>query len=214
MNQVRASGFSVVEATCPLVHHAHQMLARLVREGFHPIIIGNRGHIEVRGMTGDLDNFDVVLTEADVMSLAERPRYGIVAQTTQPISKVRDLVELIRGRFSEAEVRFIDTVCQPTKQRQTAAVELARQCDVVIVIGGSNSNNTRELAATCSRDCQWVHHVPAASELRPEWFLEAETVGITAGTSTPDKLIDEVAQAIREMAAKDCMNGTFECNAR
>src|SRR5947207_4196555 len=190
MNQVRASGFSVVEATCPLVHHAHQMLARLVLKGYHPIVIGNRGHVEVRGMTGDLDDFDVVLTEADVVSLAERPRFGIVAQTTQPISKVRNLVELIRNRFPKAEVRFIDTVCQPTKQRQAAAVELARQCDVVIIIGGANSNNTRELVATCRRECSRVHHVLTELELSPEWFREARTVVITSVTTTPDTVID------------------------
>ncbi|HYV26531.1 MAG TPA: 4-hydroxy-3-methylbut-2-enyl diphosphate reductase, partial [Candidatus Eisenbacteria bacterium] len=84
--------------------------------------------------------------------------------------------------------------------------------------GGANSNNTRELVATCSRYCKQAHHVQGASDLRPEWFADTETVGITAGTSTPDKLIDEVAQAIREIAAKEreescCMNPTFECNA-
>ncbi len=123
-------------------------------EGFHPVIIGKRDHVEVRGMTEDLDEFDVVLSEADVASLRERPRFGVIAQTTQPIDRVRQLVRLIRERFPESEVRFIDTVCQPTKQRQNAAVELAQKCDVVIVIGGAHSNNTHELVKTCSRFCR------------------------------------------------------------
>ena len=118
LNEVKQRGLNVLEATCPLVHVAHQSVAELVSAGFHPVIIGRRDHVEVRGLTGDLEAFDVVLSEADVLQLAERPRFGVAAQTTQPIEKVRRLVELIRQRFSDSEVRFIDTVCRPTKQRQ------------------------------------------------------------------------------------------------
>ena len=105
-------------------------------------------------------------------------------------------MQLIRERFPRSEVRFIDTVCQPTKQRQHAAVELAQQSDVVIVIGGAHSNNTRELVATCREHCAQVHHIQTAAELQREWFAEAETVGITAGTSTPDEVIDEVERTL------------------
>jgi len=191
----------VLEATCPLVHFAHKAVADLTEGGFHPVIIGKRDHVEVRGLTGDLEAFDVVLTEADVMQLAERPRFGVAAQTTQPMDKVEWLVELIRKRFPRSEVRFIDTVCRPTKQRQAAAVELARQCDVVVVIGGAHSNNTHELVKTCGRHCARVHHVQDAAGLRAEWFAGAETTGITAGTSTPDHLVDDVERAIREISA-------------
>jgi 4-hydroxy-3-methylbut-2-enyl diphosphate reductase len=125
----------------------------------------------------------------------------VAAQTTQPIERVRHLVELIRRRFPGSLVRFIDTVCQPTKQRQTAAVELARKCDVVIVIGGADSNNTRELVTTCSRHCRRVHHIQTESDLRMEWFAAARTVGITAGTSTPDRVIDRVDERIRQLGA-------------
>jgi len=197
----RARGLDVVEATCPLVHVAHRAVKALVRDGYHPIIVGQRGHVEVRGLTEDLDAFDVVLDEGDVLALQPHARIGVAAQTTQAIGKVRHLVALIRQRFPESEVRFIDTVCQPTKQRQNAAVELSRQCDVVIVIGGANSNNTRELAKTCSEHCSHVHHVQTDADLRPEWFVDAGTVGITAGTSTPDAMIDGVDRRIREYAA-------------
>lgn len=190
--EVRNRGLTVVQATCPLVHVAHRSVAKLVREGFHPIIIGQSGHVEVRGMTEDLDEFDVILTEDDLSRLRERPRFGVVAQTTQPIEKVRQLVQSLRERFPQSEVRFIDTVCQPTKQRQSAAMELAQQSDVVIVIGGLHSNNTHELVRTCSRFCSRVHHVQSADDLRREWFYPDDTVGITAGTSTPTALINEV----------------------
>jgi 4-hydroxy-3-methylbut-2-en-1-yl diphosphate reductase len=199
--RTRALGLEVVEGTCPLVHVAHRAISALLRDGYHPVIIGQRDHVEVRGLTDDLDRFDVVLDESDVLELEGHPRIGIAAQTTQPIARVKHLVALIRRRFPESDVRFIDTVCQPTKQRQTAAVELARQCDVVIVIGGANSNNTRELVSTCSQYCSRVHHVHTDSDLRPEWFVDAGTVGITAGTSTPDAAIDAVDQRIRTLEA-------------
>jgi len=196
MNEARERGLNVLEATCPLVHAAHRSLKRLVAEGFHPVIIGKRNHVEVRGMTEDLDEFDVVLDEADVANLRERKQFGIISQTTQPIEKVRRLVELIRRRFPNSEVRFIDTVCQPTKQRQSAAVELAQKCDAVIVIGGAHSNNTHELVKTCSQFCMHVHHVQTADDLREEWFHADDTVGITAGTSTPDAVIEAVEQKL------------------
>jgi 4-hydroxy-3-methylbut-2-enyl diphosphate reductase len=196
----RALGLRVSDATCPLVHRAHRALAQLVQAGFHPVIIGQRDHVEVRGLTGDLEAFDVVLTEADVAGLAFRPRFGVVSQTTQPIGRVRAGVQRMRERFPAAEVCFVDTVCRPTKERQQAAVELAQRCDVVVVIGGAASNNTRELVATCGRHCGRVHHVQTASDLRPEWFWAEDTVGITAGTSTPDRVIDEVQRLLGQYA--------------
>jgi len=200
LSEIRALGLEVVEATCPLVYVAHKAVAALVRDGYHPVIIGQRSHVEVRGMTEDLGQFDVVLNEADVAALERHPRIGIASQTTQPIERVQHLVALIRQRFPDSEIRFIDTVCKPTKQRQTAAVDLAARCHVVIVIGGANSNNTRELVETCRRYCPRVYHVETESDLRPEWFWRAATVGITAGTSTPDAVIDRIERRMRELA--------------
>jgi 4-hydroxy-3-methylbut-2-en-1-yl diphosphate reductase len=193
-------GFNVVEATCPLVHHAHRTLQDLVRQGYHPVVIGSRGHVEVRGLTGDFDEYDVILSEQDIGALQERPRFGVVAQTTQPIERVQQLVASLRAAFPRSDIQFRDTVCQPTKQRQAAAVELALRSEVVVVIGGANSNNTRELAAKCARYCSRVHHVQSADDLRAEWFDGVNTIGITAGTSTPDHIIDEVELGIGALA--------------
>jgi 4-hydroxy-3-methylbut-2-enyl diphosphate reductase len=193
----RALGFNVVEATCPLVHVAHRAVAALVRDGYHVVIIGQRDHVEVRGLTGDLHDFDVVLDEEGVLALEEHPRIGVAAQTTQSIEKVRHLVTCIGRRFPRSEVRFFDTVCKPTKERQHAAVELARASDVVVVIGGETSNNTRELVMTCGRYCSRVHHVQTEADLSSVWFRGVQTVGITAGTSTPDDVIDRVEGRIR-----------------
>lgn len=195
--RTRSLGLTVVEATCPLVRVAHHAVTILSREGYHVVIVGQRDHVEVRGLTGDLDSFDVVLDDADVVALEEHPRIGVAAQTTQSVEKVRHVVDLIRRRFPQSEVRFVDTICKPTKQRQSAAVEMARRADVVIVVGGRSSNNTRELVKTCARYCERVHQVQTYADLRPEWFDAAKVVGLTAGTSTPDEVIDGVEARIR-----------------
>jgi 4-hydroxy-3-methylbut-2-enyl diphosphate reductase len=195
--RTRALGLTVVEATCPLVHVAHRAVADLARHGYHVVVVGQRDHVEVRGLTGDLDRYDVVLDGHDVLALEEHPRIGVVAQTTQAIEQVWDLVTLIRRRFPQSDVRFVDTVCKPTKDRQSAAIDLARQADVVIVVGGRSSNNTRELVTTCARYCARVHHVETDADVRFEWFDAAKVVGLTAGTSTPDEVIDRVEAHIR-----------------
>ena len=104
-------------------------------------------------------------------------------------------------------MRFLDTVCRPTKERQDAAIELARASDVVIVIGGHASNNTRELVKTCGRYCSRVHHVQTGADLDPAWLREADIVGITAGTSTPDAVIDGVEERIRTIDRKSGREG-------
>jgi 4-hydroxy-3-methylbut-2-en-1-yl diphosphate reductase len=193
----RALGLTVVEATCPLVRVAHRAVATLVDEGYHIVVVGQRDHVEVRGLTGDLDRFDVVLDDDDVFSIEAHPRLGVAAQTTQPMEKVQHMVDLIRRRFPHSDVQFIDTVCKPTKERQSAAVEMARQADVVVVVGGRSSNNTRELVKTCAHYCPCVYQVESDTDVRPEWFGAAHVVGLTAGTSTPDDVIDRVEACIR-----------------
>jgi 4-hydroxy-3-methylbut-2-enyl diphosphate reductase len=201
--RTRAQGFTVVEATCPLVHVAHRAVTALNRDGYHVVIVGQRDHVEVRGLTGDLDCFDVVFDEHDVLALDEHPRIGVAAQTTQPEEKVRHLVDLIRRRFPRSDVRFVDTVCRPTKERQSAASDIARQADVVIVVGGRSSNNTRELVKTCGSYCSRVYHVETDADIRAEWFDDAAVVGLTAGTSTPDEVIDRVEARVHECARQE-----------
>jgi 4-hydroxy-3-methylbut-2-enyl diphosphate reductase len=197
---VRAAGLRVADATCPLVHFAHEQVHKLAAAGFHVVVIGRKGHVEVRGLTEDLDECDVVLNETDIDALKARPHFGVAAQTTQPISRVRELVDYLQARFPKSEVRFVDTVCQPTKQRQESAEEMAFQSDVVLVVGGANSNNTAELVRTCGKYCESVHHVQGPDDVSAEWIPETGTLGITAGTSTPDETIDAVEARVREIS--------------
>jgi 4-hydroxy-3-methylbut-2-enyl diphosphate reductase len=206
ISEVRQRGLTVLEATCPLVHVAHRSLKKLVNDGFYPVIIGKQDHVEVRGMTEDLVDFKVVLSAEDISKISEQPHFGVIAQTTQPIGKVRELVGLLSKQFPKSDVRFIDTVCQPTKLRQNAAVTLAKICDVVVVIGGSHSNNTHELVKTCLRHCARVFHVQTTVDIQEEWFQATDFVGITAGTSTPDSIIAEVEQRLRDFTGLTAAN--------
>lgn len=197
LRDLQSRGFHVSEATCPLVHAAHAALKKLVAAGYHPVIVGKRGHVEVRGLAGDFPEADIILEAGDLEKVKPRERFGVISQTTQPVERVRNLVQHLRERFPESEVRFIDTVCRPTKERQTAAVELAQSVDVVIVIGGTRSNNTRELVDSCRMHCPRVHHVTSAGDLERDWFHPGDRVGLTAGTSTPEEQIQAVEERLR-----------------
>ncbi len=194
--RLRASGHQVFDATCPLVKRAHLALARLVAEGRHPVVIGRAEHVEVRGLIGDYDDSTVVYTDGDVEKLeapvSQGKSLGVVAQTTQPIERVMSLVEQMRRRYPEADVRFVDTVCQPTKDRQDSLRRLASAVDVIVVVGGPESNNSARLTELARGLGRPAYQVSTVADLRPEWFTHARTIGLTAGTSTPDDVIDEV----------------------
>jgi 4-hydroxy-3-methylbut-2-en-1-yl diphosphate reductase len=201
--QLRARNLCVLNATCPLVRSAHRAVASLVSGGCHPVIVGQPGHAEVRGLTEDLDTCDVVLEDEDVYGLLERPRFGIAAQTTQPIERVYHLAALIRQRFPESDIEIMNTVCLPTRLRQESAEELARRADVILVVGGACSNNTRELVATCLRQCARVLHVQSAADVRADSLKGAAAVGITAGTSTPDSVVNDIERKVRALGASE-----------
>jgi 4-hydroxy-3-methylbut-2-enyl diphosphate reductase len=196
--ELRVQGHQVHDATCPLVKRVHLAIEKLVAEGRHPVIIGQPEHVEVRGLVGDLDQYSILLQESDLDQLAEpvrcNPRLGVVAQTTQPITRVLELVEALRSHYPMADVKFIDTVCQPTKDRQDAMHRLIADTQVIVVVGGPESNNSRKLTELALSMGRPAYQVARATELRREWFAGYRIVGLTAGTSTPDRAIAEVQQ--------------------
>jgi 4-hydroxy-3-methylbut-2-enyl diphosphate reductase len=204
--ELQQQGREVHDATCPLVTRVHLALKRLVAEGRHPVVIGKPAHVEVRGLVGDLDEYTIVFDEADIEQLEPRVRLnaraplGVVSQTTQPLERVRDLVDAIRGRFPLADLRFIDTVCQPTKDRQQALRDLAHETDVVVVVGGPDSNNSRKLVDLARKLGRAAYLVAGPLELRPEWFAGCRVVGLTAGTSTPHRVIDAVRAWLEKLS--------------
>jgi 4-hydroxy-3-methylbut-2-enyl diphosphate reductase len=196
----RAAGYELLDGTCPLVRHAHQQLKRLVTAGYFPVVIGQPGHVEVLGLTGDFPEARVVHNEADVLNLPRCDRYGIISQTTQPVERVRVLVAAIRQSRPDAEVRFVDTVCKPTKDRQTALQKLIAEVDLIVVVGGRDSNNTRQLVASCHSAGRHAIHVERPEELNATDFLTANTVGLTAGTSTLRETVAAVFKRLQEFS--------------
>jgi len=196
----RRAGFGVADGTCPLVRHAHDRLKMLVQLGYAPVVIGKRGHVEVNGLTGDFPDASVLESEAEIPALPDAPRLGVISQTTQPIARVLELVEAIRRARPSSEVRFIDTVCQPTKSRQNALHKLIAECDTLVVVGGRNSNNTVQLVAAGEAAGLTVFHIERAEELRVEWFTEARIVGLTAGTSTLKETVSAVHAGLTGIA--------------
>lgn len=201
--QLRQAGHQVHDATCPLVKRAHQALDRLVAEGRFPVVIGRAGHVEVNGLVGDHQAYAIILDEKDFHQLEEPVQQGkplgVVAQTTQPIAYVQDLVEAIRRRFPTADVRFVDTVCQPTKDRQEAMDRLIDDTEAIVVVGGPDSNNTRKLTELARERGRPAFQVAHADELRAEWFDGIRVVGLTAGTSTPDDIVQEVQRRLETL---------------
>lgn len=195
----RKMGYNVIDASCPLVLRVHKAIAGYVREGYHPVVIGQASHVEVKGIIGDLQDFTVIANEDELDKLAPYRKIGIVSQTTQQINHVRSLIDKIREIYPDMKIKFQDTVCQPTKDRQVAARELASEVDLMIVIGGYNSSNTKKLKMVCDEFGVEAFHIERASQLSPEMFEGRAHVGITAGTSTPREVIEEVYLAILSM---------------
>ena len=195
------AGFDVVDGTCPLVRHAHDQLRRLVRRGFFPVVIGKRGHVEVRGLTEDFSEAVVVEISSDIWRVPKRKRYGVISQTTQPIDHVRALVAEIEKLRPSSEVCFVDTVCRPTKDRQLALRKLIGVADVIVVVGGHHSNNTRQLVETCTLAGKPAFHIERPEELRSHWFSADDVVGLTAGTSTLPETVEEVRLRLEEISS-------------
>jgi 4-hydroxy-3-methylbut-2-enyl diphosphate reductase len=206
--QLQDAGFVVFDASCPLVMRVHQTIKSLVKKGYFPIVIGQKDHVEVKGIVGDLEDHLVINNEDDFEKIKEsgNRKLGIVTQTTQQTDKVEHIVNKIRALDYVDEVAFVNTICQPTRDRQVAVHELADQVDLMIVIGGFNSSNTKKLVHVCTEKGVEAHHIESFHQLQKDWFVEKQHVGITAGTSTPESVINQVHSEIIKIA--DRIEGT------
>lgn len=200
--QLQKAGLTIADATCPLVRQAHAQLKQLVCAGYFPVVIGLRDHVEVRGLTEDFASSFVVSCEGDLGNLPTHLRYGVISQTTQPIDRVRELVAQIRRAHPNSEVRFVDTVCKPTKDRQHALQKLIAVADTIVVIGGRHSNNTRQLVETAISSGRRTIHIERPEELNLADFACIQTVGVTAGTSTLPDTMQAVVQRLKEISSE------------
>ena len=196
--RLEAAGKNLLDTTCPLVTRAHHAAQKLQEQGYHVLVIGRRGHVEVQGIIEDLNSFDVIQCPEEVRRYPHR-RLGLMCQTTTPARLVARVRAAVADLNPDAEIRFIDTVCHPTKDHQRSLEQLLEQVEAMVVVGGQNSNNTRELAARCREKGLPAYHVQGAPDLDRSWFHGVGTVGLTAGTSTLDETIEDVYQTLAQL---------------
>lgn len=198
VEDARARGLDVLDATCPYVKKVHNAAERLVREGYQLIVVGESGHPEVEGIMGHAgDDAHVVSVPGDLDAIDLSRKVGVVVQTTQTPGALADVVAELSKRTMD--LRVINTICSATQERQDSAAELARRVDAMIVVGGKNSGNTRRLAEICTAACPKTHHIEDASEIEAAWFDGASHIGVTAGASTPASHIERALVRMRSL---------------
>jgi len=185
----------VVDTTCPLVSAIYKAGNKLEQEGYEILILGDKKHIEVKGIASRMKNPIIINSEAELKQIELPDRIGIICQSTFSQARFNDLVNLIHERCSTVKVK--NTICSPTKKRQMAAEKLAKQVDIMIVVGGFHSSNTKKLVEL-TRNYVDSHHIETAEQLNPEWFEGKTEVGITSGASTADWIVEEICQKIRQ----------------
>jgi 4-hydroxy-3-methylbut-2-enyl diphosphate reductase len=204
--ELEALGARVVDTTCPIVTRAQQWARKLVDEGFGVIVFGDPDHKEVRGILGWANGRVVTMRSADELD-APLPdwmpsRVGVLSQTTETEGHFSAFVHRLMARHMDriSELRVINTLCNATTSQQAATEELAKDVDLMVVVGGRESANTRHLAEVAREHGCETHHVESAAEIEPAWLAGRETVGVAAGASTPDAVIDEVVARLYELA--------------
>ena len=199
-DRLSTSGLEVLDATCRFVTSAQKKAAALRAQGYLVVILGERDHPEVAGLLSYAGEGSLVAeTPADLPDQLPNARIGVVVQTTQSPERLSELVAYLGPRSRELLVH--NTICDATQQRQAAAIAMAREVDVVIVVGGRDSGNTRRLAELCTVEQPRTHHIEAACEIDPLWLRGAQVVGVTAGASTPPEQIAAVAERLREVGS-------------
>ncbi|SHM74740.1 4-hydroxy-3-methylbut-2-enyl diphosphate reductase [Caldanaerovirga acetigignens] len=201
INQARQKGLNVVDATCPFVKRVHKLAKDLSDKGYFVVIIGDPNHPEVKGIKGWCGvDAAVIENEEDAREFYTDKKVGVVVQTTQIEENVNKIMKILKEKLDI--VFFYNTRCNATQQRQEAAKKVAEMVDVMLVIGGKNSSNTKKLAQVCKDTGARVYHIETADEIKSEWFSKAERVGITAGASTPDWIIKEVVAKMEQISKK------------
>lgn len=197
-DEAHIKGMNIIDATCPLVKDIHDEVKKLEAEGRPIIIIGDHGHDEVVGIASQVENPIIIATPQEAKELRKMKRVGVVSQSTQTIENVQKIINIIMTKVFD--LRFVNTICFPTKRNQSQIKELALESDVMIIIGSFTSANSKRLTLLSKQVNLNTYQVNSAEEIQPYWFDDAEKVGISAGASTPDYLIQEVKEKIEEIS--------------
>ena len=189
----------VIDATCPFVKKIHNAVIRYREAGEKIIVTGTASHPEVIGILGQIDNDAVVIEtiqEAEAFCPEEKQKYCLVSQTTFNVQKFQDIVAILKKKLYD--VRIVDTICNATQLRQREALQLSRECDAMIVIGGRHSSNTTKLFDICSKECSMTYFIESLQDFTEKLDSSVRCVGITAGASTPKTIIQEVLRYVRD----------------
>jgi (E)-4-hydroxy-3-methyl-but-2-enyl pyrophosphate reductase len=199
--RAQQEGVEVIDTTCPIVTRSQRWAKKMAEQGFTVVVFGDAEHREVKGVLAWTQGKGIAVREVEEVP-AHASRLAVISQTTQNPDKFADFVgRLLRQRIDSIhELRLVNTLCNVTSSQQEAARELAREADVVIVVGGRNSANTRHLVEVCREEGAQTYHIEKAEELDPAWLKGKERVGITAGASTPDWAVEEVVASIQRLA--------------
>lgn len=206
VDEARRRGLRVFDATCPLVSKVHVEVARMHREGREVIMIGHAGHPEVEGTMGQVDGGIYLVeyvTDVGALVVKDESRLGLVTQTTLSVDDCREIISALRERFPAIAEPKKQDICYATQNRQDAVKAIAQECDLVLVIGSpssSNSNRLREVAEKLGRNSKMIG---SAQELDPQWLVGCRTIGVSAGASAPERLVQELIARLQELGAKD-----------
>ncbi len=201
--KLKAQKNEIIDATCPYVTTPQNIVAQMSKEGYSIVVFGDKNHPEIKGVISyakDPRNAFVVIDEAELEGLPILSKVAIVSQTTR---KPEDFLKVVNKLIlAHKEVRVFNTICNATFENQDAAADLAKDADVMIVIGGKHSSNTKQLHSICKTYCEDSYLIENESELEPEWFDGKKLCGISAGASTPDWIVQNVIDGIEKIIAK------------
>jgi 4-hydroxy-3-methylbut-2-enyl diphosphate reductase len=201
-----ARGLHTIDATCPLVTKVHVEARKFAEEGYTIVLIGHAGHEEVEGTTGEAPE-NIVLVEtvedADALELEDPDHVAMITQTTLSVDETQVIIDRLRERFPKITSPKSDDICYATTNRQIAVKQLARECELVLVIGSTNSSNSNRLVEVAREHGSTSYLIDNASQVREQWLDGVETVGITSGASAPEELVEELVEFFRVRGADD-----------
>ncbi len=200
--EARSKSSEVIDTTCPIVTRSQRWAKKMAEAGFTVVVFGDPNHREVKGVLGWAKPNAVAVRDGDPIPHDLPSRLALISQTTQSRERFAEFVsEIMRTRVDQiSELRVVNTLCDVTSSQQAAARELAQEVDLMLVVGGHNSANTRHLVEVCEEEGTEAHHVESADELKAEWLDGRERVGVTAGASTPDSAVEAVVRSAQRIA--------------
>ena len=199
-DDAKRKSLKIKDATCPLVHEIHREVKKLSLDGRQIIVIGDHGHDEVVAIADQVPNTIVLSTPKEASKLKKFKKAGIVSQSTQSIENVQDIINILMTKVFD--LHFVNTICYPTKRNQEQIKELASMVDLMVIIGSFTSANSKRLTSLSSEINKNTYQVTGPEDLNVKWFKQIKSVGISAGASTPDYLIDQVKNEIETMGKK------------